>query len=443
MAFAVDPYRVLGLQPGASLDQVKSAYRRLAKQYHPDFAGERALSRFLAIQQAYETLVDGEGQLRNATRGGARSAPPRGSQADADRTRATRDAYRRRRDSGGPSGAAPPGGPKRGWWAPGAGARTQDEARGQPGGPPPAGEPRRERGGTRSGPRRGSRKATPGSTSYDEVHEPFEPNWGGAGWYGPSMGTYWTLNPREYADPRKHGPEYAARARRAAPEEPATDTGAPRWGWSSTSDRADPGSRTAGGGDWAAHDWRFEDPPEQEAAPRPRPARRPTARRPAPSEPGATSSPDLETLARRLSPASLRAIAESKDLRGRAVIALIAWPPIGFVLASLLGRATGCADFGPACASPQDMAPLVAQPIIVVILALLPALAAVAAFAGLASLAAALPTAVILSAAGSPNDWDAAPGVLIGVVVAAYVVAFVAALVASRRNAQPADAAAP
>ena len=31
-----DPYRVLGLQPGASDDEVKRAYRQLAKKYHPD-----------------------------------------------------------------------------------------------------------------------------------------------------------------------------------------------------------------------------------------------------------------------------------------------------------------------------------------------------------------------------------------------------------------------
>ncbi len=31
-----DPYEVLGLFPGASLDQVKRAHRKLAKQYHPD-----------------------------------------------------------------------------------------------------------------------------------------------------------------------------------------------------------------------------------------------------------------------------------------------------------------------------------------------------------------------------------------------------------------------
>lgn len=31
-----DPYRVLGLQPGASEEEVKRAYRQLAKKYHPD-----------------------------------------------------------------------------------------------------------------------------------------------------------------------------------------------------------------------------------------------------------------------------------------------------------------------------------------------------------------------------------------------------------------------
>ncbi len=71
---------------------------------------------------------------------------------------------------------------------------------------------RQARGG-RSRPK----KATLGSTSYDGVErETFEPDWGGANWYGTTSGTYWTINPKEYADPRKHGPEYQARARRAA-----------------------------------------------------------------------------------------------------------------------------------------------------------------------------------------------------------------------------------
>lgn len=32
----LDPYRVLGLQPGATLSEVIAAHRNLAKQYHPD-----------------------------------------------------------------------------------------------------------------------------------------------------------------------------------------------------------------------------------------------------------------------------------------------------------------------------------------------------------------------------------------------------------------------
>lgn len=32
----LDPYRMLGLQPGASLEEVVGAHRRLAKEYHPD-----------------------------------------------------------------------------------------------------------------------------------------------------------------------------------------------------------------------------------------------------------------------------------------------------------------------------------------------------------------------------------------------------------------------
>lgn len=58
-----------------------------------------------------------------------------------------------------------------------------------------------------------------GSTSYDEARDPQDPNdptWSGASWYGPSTGEYWIINPREYADPRKHGPEYQSRARRMA-----------------------------------------------------------------------------------------------------------------------------------------------------------------------------------------------------------------------------------
>ena len=33
---ADDPYRILGVSPDASEDEIKAAYRRMAKKYHPD-----------------------------------------------------------------------------------------------------------------------------------------------------------------------------------------------------------------------------------------------------------------------------------------------------------------------------------------------------------------------------------------------------------------------
>lgn len=194
-----DPHMTLGVAPGASLNEIKSAYRRLAKKYHPDAAGERALPRFLAIQAAYERLVDGEGRLRPAGTDPAHEAP--------GRPRASRDAWRARRSgSGGTTRSRAAGNGGRATGANGATGRA-----GTAGSAEAPGHRERSHG------RRGPRKATPGSTTYDEASEtPLDPQWDGGAWYGPSSGTYWTLNPREYADPRKHGPEYLERARRAA-----------------------------------------------------------------------------------------------------------------------------------------------------------------------------------------------------------------------------------
>ena len=88
MAFQGDPYRTLGVAPGASLNEIRSAYRRLVKQYHPDAAGERALPRFLAIQGAYEMLVDGEGRLRVPGQGPRARRPEAGRDSRADPSRA-------------------------------------------------------------------------------------------------------------------------------------------------------------------------------------------------------------------------------------------------------------------------------------------------------------------------------------------------------------------
>ncbi len=58
MAFK-DYYAILGIPPGASYEVVRQAYRRLARQYHPDLCREAdAEERFKAINEAHEVLSD-------------------------------------------------------------------------------------------------------------------------------------------------------------------------------------------------------------------------------------------------------------------------------------------------------------------------------------------------------------------------------------------------
>ena len=52
-----DYYDVLGIQKGASADEIKKAYRRLAVQHHPDKEGGNE-TKFKEISEAYEVLKD-------------------------------------------------------------------------------------------------------------------------------------------------------------------------------------------------------------------------------------------------------------------------------------------------------------------------------------------------------------------------------------------------
>jgi curved DNA-binding protein len=56
-----DYYDTLGVKRAASADEVKRAYRKLARKYHPDVSKERnAESKFKDVQEAYEVLKDPE-----------------------------------------------------------------------------------------------------------------------------------------------------------------------------------------------------------------------------------------------------------------------------------------------------------------------------------------------------------------------------------------------
>ena len=55
-------YQILGLQPTASLSEIKAAYRELVKQHHPDAGGGE--EKILAINAAWAVLGDPENRKK-------------------------------------------------------------------------------------------------------------------------------------------------------------------------------------------------------------------------------------------------------------------------------------------------------------------------------------------------------------------------------------------
>jgi DnaJ domain len=452
----LDPYRTLGLEPGASTAEVKRAYRRLAKAFHPDSAGEAALPRFLAIHEAYEAIKTG--RPMGATRAGP--PPPRPAtespaaepwRADPARARAARDRARTAR------GGRPGSGSRRAGWS----AASE----------PPGGEQARAPGtsgksgtsGARGG-RRGTRKATLGSTSYDEARDPADATWSGASWYGPTSGEYWIINPREYADPRKHGPEYQSRARRMAADPSVSGTGADEPPFVATPDEeAEPDAADARGwtgpesarGSAGASRQAFEtraaaaDPARrrtragrvEHAAHAARPVR------PAPSvgDPAAAWDAARMRAARAdPSPEWRPPIGTVRDLLDgptddpvrRVGVALVSWPPIGIAAAAAIGEVTGCSAYSVECAGTDSLLPWLAQAGILGLLLLLPPFARLLAGGTVAVLLALVPVTGFLLVVGGAGEPEAglALAFLLGI---AWILGVAGSIVATRRRGVP------
>jgi len=57
-----DYYKILGIDKNATQEEIKKAYRKLAKKYHPDSnpGDKKAEEKFKEINEAYEVLGDEE-----------------------------------------------------------------------------------------------------------------------------------------------------------------------------------------------------------------------------------------------------------------------------------------------------------------------------------------------------------------------------------------------
>src|SRR3990167_5973539 len=82
-----DYYAILGVDKKASEEDIKKAYRRLARKYHPDVSKEpNAEDQFKQVQEAYEVLKDTQkradyDQLGSRWQAGQEFRPPPGWQS--------------------------------------------------------------------------------------------------------------------------------------------------------------------------------------------------------------------------------------------------------------------------------------------------------------------------------------------------------------------------
>jgi DnaJ-class molecular chaperone len=96
---ADDPYKILGVAKTASADEIRKAYRKLAKQHHPDLnpGNKAAEEKFKAVSAANELLSDPAKRARfdagEIDASGAEKAPPRGYRDYAESDAGNRYAY--------------------------------------------------------------------------------------------------------------------------------------------------------------------------------------------------------------------------------------------------------------------------------------------------------------------------------------------------------------
>jgi hypothetical protein len=214
-----------------------------------------------------------------------------------------------------------------------------------------------------------------GSTSYDEARDATDPRWAGASWYGPTTGEYWIVNPREYADPRKHGPGYSSRVRSGqgapepAPVEPGPDDGA--------FDAASGGA----------------------VAPEPQMSATAAAPASAPPSSAAVETSLLDALLGRGPADPLR----------RLGIVLLAWAPVGIAAAGIIGQVTGCGSYSAACDGADPFLPWVAQAAIIGLLLLVAPLARILAAGAIGLLVGLVPGTGFVIALGGARSAAAAP----------------------------------
>ena len=79
-----DPYKILGVSPNASDEEIKQAYRRLAKKYHPDLnpGDEQAAQKMQQINAAYEQIKNPEKASSGSQSGYGEYDPFRGASGD-------------------------------------------------------------------------------------------------------------------------------------------------------------------------------------------------------------------------------------------------------------------------------------------------------------------------------------------------------------------------